>query len=52
MDINKEQYHYINGHGRGGPSDNIYYYNPKKTSNQFMMSRPVQKVIGQHYFCT
>ena len=30
----------------------IYYYNPKKTSNQFMMSRPVQKVIGQHYFCT
>jgi len=27
MDINKEQYHYINGHGRGGPSDNIYYYN-------------------------
>lgn len=28
MDINKEQYHYINGHGRGGPSDNIYYYNP------------------------
>ncbi|MGN0611636.1 MAG: cell wall hydrolase [Ruminiclostridium sp.] len=30
----------------------IYYYNPKKTSNQFMMSRPVQKVIGDHYFCT
>ena len=30
----------------------IYYYNPKKTNNQFMMSRPVQKVIGQHYFCT
>ena len=30
----------------------IYYYNLKKTSNQFMMSRPVQKVIGDHYFCT
>ena len=30
----------------------IYYYNPKKTSNQCMMSRPVQKVIGEHYFCT
>ena len=30
----------------------IYYYNPKKTNNQFMMSRPVQKVIGDHYFCT
>ncbi len=28
MDINKEQYHYINGYGKGGPSDNIYYYNP------------------------
>lgn len=29
----------------------IYYYNPKKTDNQFMMSRTVQKVIGNHYFC-
>lgn len=28
MDINKEQYHYINGYGKGGPSDNIYYYDP------------------------
>lgn len=28
MDINKEQYHYISGYGKGGPSDNIYYYNP------------------------
>lgn len=29
----------------------IYYYNPSKTDNQFMKSRTVQKVIGEHYFC-
>ena len=29
----------------------IYYYNPKKTDNQFMKSRQVQKIIGDHYFC-
>ena len=29
----------------------IYYYNPKKTSNSFMWSRPVIKVIGNHKFC-
>lgn len=29
----------------------IYYYNPNKTDNEFMHSRTVQKVIGQHYFC-
>jgi N-acetylmuramoyl-L-alanine amidase len=30
----------------------IYYYNPKKTSNKFIYSRPVIKVIGEHRFCS
>lgn len=29
----------------------IYYYNPDKTSNEFIHSRPVIKVIGEHRFC-
>lgn len=29
----------------------IYYYNPAKTSNAWMRSRTVIKVIGNHYFC-
>ena len=29
----------------------IYYYNPRKTSNKFMLSRPVVRIIGQHVFC-
>lgn len=29
----------------------IYYYNPAKTSNAFIRSRPVITVIGSHYFC-
>lgn len=29
----------------------IYYFNPKKTSDSFMHSRPVVKVIGEHRFC-
>lgn len=29
----------------------IYYYNPKKTSNKFIWSRPVVTVIGDHRFC-
>jgi len=29
----------------------IYYYNPAKTSNAWMRSRTVIKVIGSHYFC-
>ena len=29
----------------------IYYYNPKKTTNSWMLSRPVIKVIGNHRFC-
>lgn len=30
----------------------IYYYNPDKTSNSFIHSRPVIKVIGSHRFCS
>ncbi len=30
----------------------LYYYNPKKTSNKWMRSLPVIKVIGSHYFCS
>lgn len=30
----------------------IYYYNPSKTSNQWIRTRPVVTVIGRHYFCT
>jgi len=29
----------------------LYYYNPAKTSNAWMTSRPVHMVIGSHYFC-
>lgn len=28
----------------------IYYYNPAKTTNNWIYSRPVCKVIGKHYF--
>lgn len=30
----------------------IYYYNPAKTNNKWIRSRPVVTVIGRHYFCT
>lgn len=30
----------------------IYYYNPDKTSNQWIRTRPVIKRIGQHLFCS
>lgn len=30
----------------------IYYFNPAKTSNAFMWSRPVTTTIGEHRFCT
>ena len=30
----------------------IYYYNPAKTSNKFMWSRPVLVTIGNHKFCS
>lgn len=39
----------INGWDPSGGA--IYYYNPKKTSNGFMLSRPVIKTIGKHVFC-
>lgn len=29
----------------------IYYFNPAKTNDKFMHSRPVIKVIGSHKFC-
>ena len=30
----------------------IYYYNPAKTSNKFIYSRPIVTTIGNHRFCT
>ncbi len=29
----------------------LYYYNPKKTTNAWILSRPVKLRIGQHVFC-
>lgn len=29
----------------------LYYYNPAKTTNKWIWSRPIIKVIGSHYFC-
>lgn len=40
----------INGMDPSGGA--IYYYNPAKTSNKWMKSRPVVAVIGDHKFCT
>lgn len=39
----------INGWDPSGGA--IYYYNPRKTSNSFMHSRPVITAIGNHVFC-
>ena len=39
----------INGWDPSGGS--IYYYNPAKTSNQWIRSRPVIVTIGSHLFC-
>ncbi len=39
----------INGWDPSGGA--IYYYNPAKTSNSFMFSRPVITQIGRHVFC-
>lgn len=39
----------INGWDPSGGA--IYYYNPSKTSNGFMFSRPVITTIGNHVFC-
>ena len=30
----------------------LYYYNPDKTSNQWIRTRPVIKRIGNHLFCS
>ncbi len=30
----------------------IYYYNPAKTTNKWIRSRPVIKIIGNHRFCS
>ena len=30
----------------------VYYFNPDKTSNQWMRTRPVIKRIGGHLFCS
>lgn len=40
----------INGWDPSGGA--IYYYNPAKTSNAFMHSRPIITVIGRHRFCS
>lgn len=40
----------INGWDPSGGA--IYYYNPAKTTNKFMWSRPVITVIGKHKFCS
>lgn len=39
----------INGWDPSGGA--IYYYNPAKTSNKWMRSRPVVASIGSHLFC-
>lgn len=39
----------INGWDPSGGA--IYYYNPAKTSNAWIRSRPVVKTIGSHVFC-
>ncbi|MFQ8599338.1 MAG: spore cortex-lytic enzyme [Oscillospiraceae bacterium] len=40
----------LNGSDPSGGA--IYYYNPDKTSNKWMLSRPVIKRIGKHLFCS
>lgn len=40
----------INGQDPSGGA--IYYYNPAKSTNQWIFSRPVITVIGQHRFCS
>lgn len=40
----------LNGHDPSGGA--IYYFNPDKTSNKWMRTRPVIKRIGKHLFCS
>lgn len=37
--------------GSDPSSGAIYYYNPAKTTNKWMLSRPVITTIGKHKFC-
>lgn len=39
----------MNGWDPGGGA--LFYYNPQKSSNAWIRTRPVIVVIGQHYFC-
>ncbi len=39
----------VNGWDPSGGA--LFYYNPKKTTNKWMLSRPVITYIGQHTFC-
>ncbi len=39
----------LNGLDPGGGA--IYYYNPKKSTNKWILSRPVVTTIGNHRFC-
>ncbi len=40
----------INGIDPSGGA--IYYYNPKKSTNKWIFSRPIITVIGEHRFCS
>lgn len=40
----------LNGQDPSGGA--IYYYNPDKTSNQWIRTRPIIKRIGAHLFCS
>lgn len=40
----------INGMDPSGGA--VYYYNPEKSTNQWIFSRPVITVIGNHRFCS
>ena len=40
----------INGLDPSGGA--IYYYNPKKSTNKWIFSRPIITVIGNHRFCS
>lgn len=40
----------INGWDPSGGA--IYYYNPKKSTSQWIFSRPIITVIGEHRFCS
>ena len=40
----------INGNDPSGGA--VYYYNPVKSTNKWIFSRPVITVIGNHRFCS